>query len=180
MAVLALALIGEFTKVQDGIAGLADVYVRRRAPGVLTYLEDRDLLDKIPDRNRADLVIAIDKELNTGSDLSKFKEIFFRVKQVRDYLAHSANTETLSANEIRLTKMYWVRKGKKEAPPLTVNRVQLNDRLHEARWLAQHVLYLHTLAGTATRVYQGGQQILIVQPPADPTDWDGREYDLKA
>ena len=117
MAVLALALIGEFTKVQDSITGLADVYVRRRAPGVLNYLEDRDLLEKIPDRNRAALVLDISNELNAGSDLSKFNEIFFRVKHVRDYLAHSAATERLSANEMRLTKRYWVRNDKKDAPP---------------------------------------------------------------
>jgi hypothetical protein len=44
IAALALALFGEFSKLQELIDGLANLYVRKRAPGLNDFLSEQGAL----------------------------------------------------------------------------------------------------------------------------------------
>jgi hypothetical protein len=108
MTALALTVVGEFSKVQESIDELVRVYVWQKAPSLVDFLQDEGVFDRIPDRQRPRFVLKLADELKTTADLSKFTDVFHRVKEVRDHLAHGVNTEPIDANALRVTKGYLV------------------------------------------------------------------------
>ena len=57
-----------------------------------------------------------------------------------------------------------------------MTREQLRQRLHDARWLLQHVRYVIGADDLVFKMHYRGAQFIFVQPPADPSDWDGNEF----
>ena len=169
---LALTLVGEFSKLQDAVDGLASFYADRKAAGLKRYLDDQGALKRIPDRHRARLVLDIAADLSVDADLTAFTNVFHRVKRIRDGVAHAVHTERVDSQTLRFAKGYWKTFGAAPDEPLTATRGELVARLHEARWLLQHVHYI-VASGLSTRQYLGSRPVAIAKPPADPKDWDG-------
>lgn len=107
MAALALALVGEFSKVQEIVDGLVALYAEKRAPGLKRFLADQHWLDRIPDRQRARLVLDIAAELGTPGDLSMFADVFHQVKATRDAVAYTTRMEKVDDDTLRLSRGYW-------------------------------------------------------------------------
>lgn len=155
IAALALTLFGEFSKLQEAVDGLAAFYTDRKAAGLKRHLHDQGALKRIPDRHRARLVLDIAANLGTDVDLTLFTDVFHRVKRVRDGIAHAVHTERVDCETLRLAKGYWTTFGATSDEPLTVSRPELKTRLHEARWLLQHIHYIVGSGGLSTRQYLG-------------------------
>ena len=176
---LALALVGEFAAVQDNIDGFVNLYAQRRAPSLFGYLKRQNVLTRLPDRERPNLLLAIADEMKLDGDRSKFKDVYHRVKSVRDAIAHAADMKRVDGNDLRLTRSVWSGAGalRGDQPTVTqVTREQLRLRLHDARWLLQHVRYVIGADDLIFRMHYKGDQLVFVQPPADPSDWDGPEF----
>lgn len=132
IAALALALVGEFAAVQDNIDGFVSLYVQRRAPSLVGYLKRQNILGRIPDPERPSLLLAIADEMDLNGDRSKFRDVYHRVKAVRDAIAHSADMKRVGADDLRLTNSVWSGAGalKGDKPTVTVvTRNQLRMRL---------------------------------------------------
>ena len=84
----------------------------------------------------------------------------------------AVHTERVDSQTLRFAKGYWKTFGAAPDEPLTATRGELVARLHEARWLLQHVHYI-VASGLSTRQYLGSRPVAIAKPPADPKDWDG-------
>lgn len=80
ISALALELVGEFSKLQDSIDQMVGMYATRRAPSLAALLDDSNILARMSDQQRPRLVTAIALELKTGADVSKFGDVFHRVK----------------------------------------------------------------------------------------------------
>lgn len=173
IAALALTLVGEFSKLQEAVDGLAAFYTDRKAAGLKRYLHNQGALKRIPDRHRARLVLDVAADLGTDADLTLFADVFHRVKRVRDGIAHAVYTERVDCDTLRLAKGYWTTFGATSNEPLTVSRAELEKRLHEARWLLQHIHYIVGSGGLSTRQHLGSRPVAMTKPPADPQDWDG-------
>jgi hypothetical protein len=164
--------------VQDNIDGFVSLYVQRRAPSLVGYLKRQNILGRIPDSERPSLLLAIADEMKVDGDRSKLRDVYHRVKAVRDAIAHSADVKQASADDLRLTSSVWSGAGalKGDKPTVTVvTREQLRKRLREARWLLQHVRYVIGADDLVFRMHYRGEQLIFVLPPADPDDWDGQE-----
>lgn len=176
---LALALVGEFAAVQDNIDGFVNLYAQRRAPSLFGYLQRQNILTRLPDRERPNLLLAIAEEMKADGDRSKFKDVFHRVKSVRDAISHAADMERVDGNNLRLARSVWSGAGalRGDQPTITqVTREQLRLRLHDARWLLQHVRYVIGADDLVFRMHYRGEQFVFAQPPADPSDWGGDEF----
>ena len=117
--------------------------------------------------------------MKLDGDRSKFKDVYHRVKSVRDAIAHAADMKRVDGNDLRLTRSVWSGAGalRGDQPTVTqVTREQLRLRLHDARWLLQHVRYVIGADDLIFRMHYKGDQLVFVQPPADPSDWDGAEF----
>jgi hypothetical protein len=176
MTALALAVVGEFSKVQEMIDESVRTYVWQKAPSLRDFLSDQGFFDRIPDAQRPRFVLALANELKTHADMSKFRDVFHRVKEVRDQLAHAVSTELIDENTVRATKGFMVgpltKKGK-EPTAVTFTRQQLTARLHDARWLLQHMFFMWHVWHGPIEFDLAGERAAYVQPPADPADWDG-------
>ncbi|MGW5388368.1 hypothetical protein [Nocardia sp. NPDC003963] len=95
MKILALELVGEFSKTQESVDLLIVTYFQRRTPAMSRYLKQKRVTTNIPDQERPQLVMELAAELGTSADLTNFKSVFDRVKTVRDYAGHSARIEAL-------------------------------------------------------------------------------------
>ena len=178
LAALALAVVGEFSAVQDTIDGFVSLYVERRAPSFAAYLKRQNILNRIPDTERPGLLLAIADEMSLDGDRSKFRDVFYRVKTLRDLIAHAAGMERVDVNSIRLTRSVWSGAGASRGDePVTtvVTRDQLQLRLSEAKWLLQHVRFVMGADDIMFKMHYRGDQFTFVRPPADPADWDGHE-----
>lgn len=174
IASLALALVGEFSIVQESVDSLVAAYAKKRAPGLMRFLSDERVLQRIPDRARPRLVFDIAADLNSPSDLSRFNDVFYRVKATRDAIAHSVRSERVDADTLRLVRSHIAAVDGSRAEPVVLTRRELIARTNEARWLYQHVRYLFRPGGgICVATYVGARPIEPVQPPADPEDWDG-------
>ena len=161
IAALALALVGEFSKLQELIDGLAKLYVRKRAPGLSDFLSEQGALNRIPDRRRARLVLDIADDLGTDGDLTQFMDVFHRVRMGRNTIAHATQMERIDADTIRLSKGYLTFYGDPEEEPRTVTRQELKARLHEARWLLQHVRFISAASDLTVRQYLGTRPVAV-------------------
>jgi hypothetical protein len=179
ISALALVVVGEFAAVQDTIDGIVNLYARRRAPSLVDFLKSRGVLKQIRDKERPALLQAIATESQVQSDLSKFHDVFHRVCRVRDAIAHAAMTERVDADTLRLTKSVWSGAGAAQGDKptvTTVSRDQLESLLRDARWLLQHVRFVIGADDLVFKMHYRGQLLTLVQPPADPADWDGQEW----
>lgn len=178
IAALALELVGEFSKLQDTVDQTIMMYAKKRAPSLAAFLDDGNILERIPDQQRPRLVVAIAKELETKADVSKFLDVFHRVKEIRDFVAHGTYTQRVDADNLVLWNNYVSgpdvkRRGIKKRDSLKVNRDQLDKRLKDARWLIQHVHFIVGSSDLTQQIYLGDQPVTFAKPPADPTDWNG-------
>lgn len=176
MAALALTVIAEFSMVQELIDDTVRVYVWQKAPSLRAFLTEQGILDRIPDSQRPRFILALAGELKIPADLSKFTDVFHRVKEVRDHLAHAVTMEPIDANTLRATKGYMVTpltKPGKEPRAVTFTRQQLMARLHDARWLWQHVFFMFLTWHGDGQIPVGDAKGAVLQPPACPEDWDG-------
>lgn len=107
IAALALALVGEFAAVQDNIDGFVNLYAQRRAPSLFGYLQRQNTLARLPDRERPNLLLAIADEMTLDGNRSMFKDVFNRVKAVRDAIAHAADMKRTDSNSLQLTRSVW-------------------------------------------------------------------------
>lgn len=181
IAALALELVGEFSKLQDYIDHAVGMYAAKRAPALWAFLEESNVLDRIGDQQRPRLVIAIADDLGTGADLSKFRDVYYCVKDIRDFVAHGTYTQRVDADNLVIHANYVTGpniklRGIKKRESLNITRGQLNARLNEARWLLQHVQFLVATSDLTTAVMFRGQEMTFSRPPADPSDWDGKKF----
>jgi hypothetical protein len=146
-----------------------------------TFLDEQDILDRIPDKQRPRLLLALAAELGTTNDVSQFRDVFFRVKELRDFLAHGTYTQRIDTDNLVIWNNYVTgpnvkKKGLKKRDSLAVTREQIGERLVEARWLLQHVQFTHTSSDLTTKIYLGDKEVEFAQPSAAPRDWDGRKF----
>ncbi|WP_445159654.1 hypothetical protein ACTXG5_15530 [Mycobacterium sp. Dal123C01] len=182
MSALALELVGEFSKLQVVADHLVSLYVEKHAPSLAAFLNEENVLTRLPDRQRPRLVTAIAKELGTAADVSNFGDVFDRVKHVRDFAAHGTYTERVGPNKIVLWNNYMTgpsikRTGiRKSGASLVVTRSLLTNRLRESRWLIQHVHFITGSSDLTNGVHIGGVPVRFAKPPARPSDWNGELF----
>jgi hypothetical protein len=143
------------------------------------YLKNRGVLKQIRDSERPGLLQAIAEVSKGHSDLSNYGDVFHRVRIVRNAVAHAARTEEVDANTLRLTNSVWSGSGAPQGDNpkvVTVTRDQLQSLLHDARWLLQHVRFAIGVDDLVFGTRYRGHLLTLVQPPADPANWDGQEW----
>lgn len=174
VGMLALAVVGEFSKVQESIDQLVRVYVEKRASSLAQFLKEQNVLSRIPDQQRPRLVLAIADEFATPSDRARFREVFHRVKQVRDTIAHSAGSNQVDEDTLNLTRSFWTREGSR-VQTAAVTRAELEVRLREGQWLLQHVNFIFNARELTSKITVMHQRVAFREPPADPADWDNSQ-----
>ncbi|MGW4769841.1 hypothetical protein ACWEO2_17570 [Nocardia sp. NPDC004278] len=168
--ILALELVGRFAKLQETVDALVALYFQKRTPGMLWYLKQKRATSNISDADRPQLVLAIAADLQVAGDRGAFREVFVKVKQVRDYVGHGSRIETPNPDTLVITKNFVTGFGGKEEPALTVTRDELAARLLDLDWLSQHVLYVMSTGGLVEKVALGDREVRAVLPARLPTD----------
>ena len=176
MRVLALELVGEFAKAQDAIDMVVRLYFKKRSPGLDWYLRQKRVTTNIADTDRPRLVLSLANELGTSADLSNFSEIYRGIKEIRDHVSHSARTEIIDADTIRLTKTAIVPAEQNQPTPLTVTRDVLEKRIHEAKWLVQHATYIASSSDLTKKIYLGSREVEYLEPEGRPEDWQEQVF----
>lgn len=82
------------------------MYANKRAPSLVAFLEDENVLTRMSDKQRPRLVMAIAAELETGADASKVGDVFHRVKEIRDFVAHGTYTQRVDDDTIVIWNNY--------------------------------------------------------------------------
>ncbi len=178
MAALALELVGQFSKLQDTVDSLVLQYAKKRAPALAAFLDGENIIERVSDNQRPKLVESIAADLGTAADLSKFSDVFFSVKEIRDFVAHGTYTKHVDDDNIVIFNNYISgpaikKRGIKKRDSLNVSRQQLTRRLSEAGWLLQHVHFITGSSDLTDQLYLGTQPVSFAVPPADPVDWNG-------
>lgn len=181
MAALALELVGEFSKLQDTTDQLIRMYAKKRAPALAAFLDEENLNERVSDKQRPRLVTGIAAELETAADVSKFSNVFHRVKEIRDFVAHGTYTQRIDDDNIVIWNNYVSgpdikKKGIKKRDSLSISRDQLTSRLKDARWLIQHVHFITGSSELTQQLYLGEHPVAFAEPTADPLDWNGQMF----
>jgi hypothetical protein len=157
------------------------MYATKRAPSLAALLDDERILSRLSDQQRPRLVMSIANELETEADTSNFRDVFYRVKEIRDFVAHGTYAQRLDDNNLILWNNYVTgpnvkRIGFKKRDSLPVGRGLLKVRLKEVRWLLQHVHFITGSSDLTQQIYLGEHPVAFAKPPADPSDWDGEIF----
>ena len=172
---MVLELIGAFSITQESIDNAALMYFRKKTPCLATFVR-KNAFARLRDDERPGLLAALADELEVPADRSNFKMVFNRVKMLRDFVAHAAVVELVDEDSVQIVRNFHVGPDNPESPIKAVTRIELEARLHDCRWLSQHVNYLLARSELVVQTYIGDQQIEFVDPSAKPEDWNGREY----
>lgn len=124
-----MVLVGEFSKTQEAIDGLALLYVEKHAHGLKRFLTDQRILSRIHDVQRPRLVLDIAKALNIQSDLTMFSEVFHRTKTTRDTISHATHIDRVDNNNLLMFKGFWTTADSKTSQPLTITRQQISTQI---------------------------------------------------
>lgn len=117
---------------------MVGMYATKRAPSLATFLDEENVLARIRDQQRPRLVVSIATELKTKADVSNFGNVFFRVKETRDFVAHGTYMQRIDDDQIVIWNNYVTgptvkRTGIKRRDCLEVTRDRLTTRLNDAR-----------------------------------------------
>ncbi|NMN94746.1 hypothetical protein [Antrihabitans stalactiti] len=171
MRVLALTLISSFSRAQDAVDGAARGYFEHRVEPMMSWLDDRGATKRIRDDHRPELLELLKKAGSCDADLDLYGATYRKVKAVRDNIGHSARIELLDHDRMRLQTSFFSSSTLPETRPVNYGRVAINNRIRDAEWLLAQAMYVS--ASLAAKLFQGGQEIVVIKPTADPRDWTG-------
>ncbi|AXC38502.1 hypothetical protein SEA_RUBEELU_57 [Mycobacterium phage Rubeelu] len=172
---LLMRLLGEFSHLQDYLDELvAKRFLEVRIPAASKFFTDR-AIKRIKDEERADLLLAIAKDLNSDAALASFRAVFNRVKKLRDRCAHSARI-TPGENGVLVIEKSVITWHEQPIERATVSRSELIQAIHECRWLEAQAAYVCHSGRLYNQLRLGTVLIEPVKPTERPEDWDGVTY----
>lgn len=169
---LSFRLIGGFHHLQMFIdERVATKFFEKQIPEVADIIR-RKMISRIKDEERADLFVAISRQLGTDAELEHFGTTFRQVKKMRDSLAHSAVVEAISDDQLSVVKSYIDPAMGIEPRGSRIHRDAIEAAIHKCKWLEMQALYVSGY-GLGEEIGMGVVPIRFRKPPADPHAWDG-------
>jgi hypothetical protein len=162
-------LLGHFSSVQDLADTLVRRYLHEKAPG-LTYLVEKRVLKTMRDEDRVKAVREVAKALGPAEHLSELGTAFDRVRDVRNYLAHTRGVSVLlDADGAFLQVVTTDRKRAEEVGRL--DAAALGQCFLDCEWIEDQLLW--TAQQTELlRIMDLGQNVIeLKQPPRTPPQW---------
>lgn len=170
MDALIVQFIGVFAKVQDLVDAIVQHHAKQAMPKLGPVISRR-FLNRVNDNDRLTMLHAVASEGAYSGDLSKFDEVYSRVRVMRNRLTHGGAVPSRNGTEyiIGLTPTERAR-GVAASPNLSPE--DADQILAEANWLLTHIAVLGVESGafsTSIVVSDGKTEpYRYPTPPAEP------------
>jgi hypothetical protein len=99
-------------------------------------------------------------------------DVYKRVKQLRDSLAHSGRVTATSADEVELSSTLAFGGGEGEAPK-RVTRAEIAQAISNCAWAEAQIMYILDSSDLILGLHLGSRSVAVVKPSRLPKDWKG-------
>ena len=162
----ALQFMGAFSSAQFAIDTILTVYLSSILPELGPELQ-RQFLKRVRDDQRLPLLEAFCREINYPEDLSNFKRVYNRAKQLRDKLGHSLAIvgPVYSWDKPPEVGVAYATSGNSDLVPSPLLPSTFTRMQADCEWLSQHIWRAGYVAGKMNFVNPGGAPF---EPPVPP------------